>query len=240
MKAGSAHSIEIARVLPLLARFRASPVYDVLMRLPMLAWSVTLATFAAAQFLKYEQEVDPMLSDDLYAVNVAMRLAMIAFLVTIAATVVLRGRPRGQARGWEPRVTALIGTFLIYGVIFLPQRQLPLTAGLVSTILLLAVNAIAIYCLSHLGCSFSIMPEARELVTSGVYTYLRHPLYLAEMIGVTGTVMQFGSVWTALILVVQIALQLRRMHNEEIVLTVVFPEYAEYQRRTARVLPGIY
>jgi len=26
------------------------------------------------------------------------------------------------------------------------------------------------------------MPEARELVTSGVYSYLRHPLYLAEMI----------------------------------------------------------
>jgi protein-S-isoprenylcysteine O-methyltransferase Ste14 len=30
------------------------------------------------------------------------------------------------------------------------------------------------------------------------------------------------------------------MHNEEIVLTAVFPGYAEYQQRTARVLPGIY
>jgi protein-S-isoprenylcysteine O-methyltransferase Ste14 len=238
---GWAHSIGIVRVLALdVARFRASPVYDVLMRLPMLAWSVATATFAGAQFLEYEREVDPMLPDYLYAVNVAMQLAIIAFLVTIAATVVMRGRPRGKARGWEPRATALIGTLLIYAVVFFPRRQLPLTAGILSTLLLLAGNAIAIYCLSHLGRSFSIMPEARELVTSGLYRYLRHPLYLAEMIGVTGTVMQFWSVWTALILAVEIALQVRRMHNEEIVLLAVFPEYVEYQQRTARVLPGIY
>jgi protein-S-isoprenylcysteine O-methyltransferase Ste14 len=241
MKAGCKYSTGIVLVLPLdLARFRGSPAYDVLMRLPMLAWSVASATFAAAGFLKYEREVDPMLPDDLYAVNVAMQLAVIAFLVTIAATVVLRGRPRGKARGWEPRVSALIGTFLVSAIIFFPRRQLPLTAGIVSTILLLSGNAIAIYCLSHLGRSFSIMPEAREFVTSGLYRYLRHPLYLAEMIASTGAVMQFLSVWTALILAVQIAVQLRRMHNEEIVLTAVFPGYAEYQRRTVRVLPGIY
>lgn len=216
-----------------------SPSYDVLMRLPMLAWSVAAAAFGAAQFLKFEREVDPMLPDDLYAVNVAMRLAMIAFLVTIAATIVIRRRARGKARGWEPRVTAFLGTFFIYAVIFFPQRQLPLTAAIISTVLLLAGNAIATYCLSHLGRSFSL-PEARELVRSGVYRYVRHPLHLAEMIGITGTVIQFWSVWTALILAVQIALQLRRMHNEEIVLTAAFPAYAEYKKTTARVLPGIY
>ena len=241
MRAGCAHSIGIVRVLLLdLARFRASTAYDVLMRLPMLAWSVTSATFAASRFLKYEREVDPMLPDDLYAVNVAMQLAVIAFLITIAATVVMRDRPRGKAHGWEPRMSALIGTFLISAIVFFPRRQLPLTVGVVSTLLLLAGNAIAIYCLFHLRRSFSVMPEARELVTSGLYRYLRHPLYLAEMIATTGAVMQFLSVWTALILAVQLAFQLRRMHNEEIVLMAVFPAYAEYKRRTARVLPEIY
>jgi protein-S-isoprenylcysteine O-methyltransferase Ste14 len=241
MKAGWVHSIRIVRRLPLdVARFQASLAYDVLMRLPMLAFAAAAATFTAAQFLKYEREVDPMLPDFLYAINVAMPLAIIAFLITIAATVIMRRRPTGKARGWEPRVTALTGTLLIYAVVFFPRRQLPFTAAILSTLLLLVGNIIAIYCLSHLGRSFSIMPEARELVTSGVYRYLRHPLYLAEMAGITGTVMQFWSVWTALILAVQIALQLRRMHNEEIVLTAVFPAYEEYKRRTARVLPGVY
>ena len=45
---------------------------------------------------------------------------------------------------------------------------------------------------------------------------------------------------TALLLAVQIAFQLRRMHNEEVILGEIFPEYAAYQRRTARLLPGIY
>jgi protein-S-isoprenylcysteine O-methyltransferase Ste14 len=241
MKAGSAHSFGIVRVLPFdLARFQASPAYDVLMRLPMLAWYVAAAAVATGHLLKYQQEVDPMLPDDLYAINVAMRLAIIAFLVTVAATAVVRWRPRGKAVGLEPRVSALIGTFLVTAVVYFPRRQLPLTAGIVSTVLVLTGTTIALYCLSYLGRSFSIMPEARELVTSGLYRHLRHPLYLAEMIAATGMVMQFLSVWTALILAVEIAIQLRRMHNEEIVLIAVFPAYAEYKRKTARVLPGIY
>ena len=52
--------------------------------------------------------------------------------------------------------------------------------------------------------------------------------------------MQFFSVSTALVVAVQIVFQLRRMHNEEAVLTESFPEYAAYQKRTARLLPGIY
>ena len=52
--------------------------------------------------------------------------------------------------------------------------------------------------------------------------------------------MQFASVWTALLLLVQIAFQLRRMHNEEAVLAATFPEYTAYQARTSRLIPGIY
>jgi len=30
------------------------------------------------------------------------------------------------------------------------------------------------------------------------------------------------------------------MHNEELVLTVSFPEYVEYRQTTARLIPGVY
>jgi protein-S-isoprenylcysteine O-methyltransferase Ste14 len=43
-----------------------------------------------------------------------------------------------------------------------------------------------------------------------------------------------------MLLAVQIAFQLRRMHNEELVLTANFPEYTAYRRKTARLIPGIY
>ena len=152
----------------------------------------------------------------------------------------MRARPTGKARGLEPRISALIGTFLVPVVVLLPRRELSLSEGLVSTILLLVGNAIAVYCLTHLGRSFSIMPEARGLVTSGLYRYLRHPLYLAEMLAATGTVLQFLSVWTVLILAIQIAFQIRRMQNEEAVLSEIFSEYAAYKEKTARIIPGIF
>jgi protein-S-isoprenylcysteine O-methyltransferase Ste14 len=217
-----------------------SRVYDVLMRLPLLALAGAFVIKAATNFLKYEREVDPMMPDALFAVNIAMQLAVIAFFVTLAGTVVVRGRPTGKARGLEPRVSALIGTFLIAVVVLFPRRELSFTAGVVSTLLLLGGNAIAVYVLSHLGRSFSIMPEARGLVTSGLYRYVRHPLYFAEVVASIGTVMQFLSVWTVLILAVQIAFQLRRMRNEEVVLMEIFPEYAAYKTHTARLIPGVY
>jgi protein-S-isoprenylcysteine O-methyltransferase Ste14 len=222
------------------ARFQQSRVYDVLMRLPFLALAGTFMVTAAGKSLKYEREVDPMMPDALYAVNIAAQLAVIAFVVTLAVLVVARARPTGRARGLEPRVSALIGTFLIMSVVLFPHHQLSFAAGVVSTLLLLCGNAMAVYVVTHLGRSFGIMPEARGMVTSGLYRYIRHPLYLAEMIASIGTVIQFLSVWTALILAVQIAFQLRQMRNEEIVLLETFPEYAAYKKQTAGIIPGIY
>lgn len=53
--------------------------------------------------------------------------------------------------------------------------------------------------LVELRRSFSIMPEARELATSGSYRLVRHPPYLAEEIAAASSVTQFLSIWTALI-----------------------------------------
>jgi len=110
----------------------------------------------------------------------------------------------------------------------------------VSALLTIAGSALAVVVLAQLRGSFSVMAESRELVTAGVYRIVRHPLYLAEEIAAIGVVMQFFSPWTALVLAVQIAFQLRRMANEEVVLTAAFPEYLAYRKRTARILPGIY
>src|SRR4029077_8897774 len=169
-----------------------------------------------------------------------MRLSVIFYLVVIAATVVVRMRPAGKARGIEPRVSALVGTFLFTVVVLFPRRELSPVAAAVSTLLTLAGNAFAVVVLTQLRGSFSVMAEARRLVTSGVYGIVRHPLYLAEELAVIGIFMQFLSVWTALLLAAQIAFQLRRMHNEEAVLGEVFAEYAAYKAKTARLIPGIY
>jgi protein-S-isoprenylcysteine O-methyltransferase Ste14 len=219
---------------------RQSRAYDVLMRLPLLAWSILLGLMTVVGLQQYISQADPALPSAVYALNIAMRLSVIMYLAVIAATVLVRMRPAGKARGIEPRVSALIGTFLFTVVVLFPRPELSLTAAAVSTLLTLAGNALAIVVLTQLRGSFSIMAEARQLVTSGVYRFVRHPLYLAEEIALIGVVMQYFSLWTLLLLAVQIAFQLRRMHNEEIILGDNFPEYAAYKANTARLIPGIY
>jgi len=217
-----------------------SRLYDVLMRLPMLIWSAFLGLASVVVLQEYVRKADPGLPVVVYILNIAMRLSVIVYLVVIAATVVVRMRPARKARGVEPRISALIGTFLLTVVVVFPRRDLSMLAGLVSAVLTLGGNTFAVVVLTQLRQSFSIMAEARQLVTEGVYRMVRHPLYLAEEIAAIGIVMQFFSLSTAAILAVQIGFQLRRMRNEEVILADTFPEYLAYRARTVRILPGIY
>jgi protein-S-isoprenylcysteine O-methyltransferase Ste14 len=210
------------------------------MRLPMLAWSTALAVIAAAGLGQYIRAADAALPSLVYSVNIAMRLSVIGYLAVLAATVLMRKPPIDKTGGVEPRVSALMGTFLITAVILFPRCELSPTLGVVSTFLILAGDGFAVVTLARLRRSFSIMPEARELVISGPYRFVRHPLYLAEEIATIGSAMQFFSACTAVLLVVHIVFQLRRIWHEEALLTKIFPEYAAYKEKTAGFIPGIY
>jgi protein-S-isoprenylcysteine O-methyltransferase Ste14 len=222
------------------AKLQQSRTYDVLMRLPLAGWATFVATASVAGLMHYVGNADSALPSAVYAINIVMRLSTIAFLILLAASVILRQRPTGRARGVEPRVSALMGSFLVYAIALFPRRELSLTAEVLSTSLILVGSAAAVFALRRLGRSFSVMAEARRLVISGVYRVVRHPLYLAEEIATIGLAVQFLSYWTALLLALQIAFQLRRMYNEEVILGEIFPEYAAYKSKTARLIPGIY
>jgi protein-S-isoprenylcysteine O-methyltransferase Ste14 len=210
-------------------------MHDRLMRLPFLGWMVFCAVAQSAELIRFINtavHIDP--------VYIAMRMSAIAFLLLLAAATIMRTRPSGKANGLEPRISALVGTFMMYSIVLFPRRELSLSLEMISTVLTLIGTAGAIVALSQLGRSFSLMAETRQLVTSGPYRFVRHPLYLAEEVAVFGVFIQFASVWTALLFAANIAVQLRRMHNEELVLTASFPEYGAYRQNTARLIPGIY
>ena len=224
----------------LVARLEWSRVYDVLMRLPILVYGMLIGWTSVIGLAKYVGSADPTLPDAVYRLNIAMRVSNIAFFVLLATMAVVRGRARGKARGVEPRISALIGTFLVYAVALFPRRELSVGGQIVATTLIFLGTALAAYVLLHLGRSFSVMAEARRLVTSGVYRFVRHPLYVAEEIAAAGFVIQFLSYGTLLLFAAHIGFQLRRMRNEEAILTRTFPEYAAYKEKTARLIPGIY
>jgi protein-S-isoprenylcysteine O-methyltransferase Ste14 len=212
-------------------------MYDLLMRLPLLGWGLIAATIQVAGL---SQLMNTKSMDFVYAIHVVTRLSTTTFLLLVAAAVVFRTRPSGKASGLEPRIAALFGSFMMYAILLFPRHDLSLSGEVIATLLMMVGNAGAVVALYRLGRSFSIMAESRRLVTTGPYRFVRHPLYLAEEIAMIGVFLQFASLWTALLLLAQIAFQLRRMHNEELILAANFPPYTAYCRSTPRLIPGVY
>src|ERR1700746_3010730 len=57
-------------------------------------------------------------------VELAAQAAALAFLILLVSLILLRFRPKATAKGWEPRVSALIGTFLPLALVALPMADL--------------------------------------------------------------------------------------------------------------------
>jgi protein-S-isoprenylcysteine O-methyltransferase Ste14 len=215
--------------------------YDLAMRLPILVWASLLAAHSMrclAQDLRNDLLLNSTATSA--AMGVAARSAVIAYLVIVAATVIVRLPPIAQAPGRQPRLTALLGTFFIMALAFFPAARLSLAGEGLSMLLIFLGNALAVLVLLKLRASFSIMAEARELVTTGAYRHIRHPLYLAEGIAAFGVLVQVFSPWTVLVMALHVAFQLKRMGNEEQLLQEAFPDYEAYKRGTARLIPGLY
>jgi protein-S-isoprenylcysteine O-methyltransferase Ste14 len=95
-----------------------------------------------------------------------------------------------------------------------------------------------------LGRRFSglvAIQSGHELVTTGIYRYVRNPSYLGLLVASLGWALLFragvGILITALMLIPLLA----RIRSEERLLTEHFgTEYERYRARTWRLLPGIY
>lgn len=216
-----------------------SAAYDRLMRLPIII-------FTSFFFIRELSGVDAFLAhpplgwDWQYVSTLAARISLLAFLGLLIFFHSIRSRPVNKAAGWEPKVSALLGLTLGNLLLLLDRSATTPALDIASTLLLLVGNYLCVVVLLHLGRSISIMAEARRLVTSGPYSVIRHPLYLAEQVATIGIFLQFMSWPAALVLAVHFVFQVRRMLNEERVLAATFPEYREYSQRTARLIPGVW
>ncbi len=214
-------------------------LYDGMMRLPVLAFT---GFFVVRELSGLEEFImrPPPGWDWGYAVALAARLALLMFLCMLLYFHAMRSRPVSKAQGLEPRISALLGMTLSNLLLLLDRAPPSPLLDTASALLLLAGNYLCMAALLHLGRSVSIMAEARALVTSGPYGLVRHPLYLAEQIAVVGVFLQFLSWQAALVLLLHFAFQVRRMINEERVLSQSFNEYSRYAESTPRLIPGIW
>jgi protein-S-isoprenylcysteine O-methyltransferase Ste14 len=86
---------------------------------------------------------------------------------------------------------------------------------------------------SQLGRSFAIKPEAHQLVTRGVYSKIRNPIYVFGVVTLAGLVLVLHRpiLWLGLLAI--IAMQTLRARREAQVLEAAFGDaYREYRRKT--------
>lgn len=122
-------------------------------------------------------------------------------------------------------------------VLWRPVLELDARIGLS---IMAAGEAFTVAGMLTLGRSFSIFSEVRELRTTGLYRFVRHPLYLGEMVAVWGYLLAWPAPWSIACALVFTALQSWRARVEEGRLLAHHPAYAEYRRRVGFLWPRMW
>jgi protein-S-isoprenylcysteine O-methyltransferase Ste14 len=95
-----------------------------------------------------------------------------------------------------------------------------------------------------LGNRFSglvAIQSGHTLVTTGMYSVIRHPSYLGLLLSSLGWALAFRSILGALLALALVPPILARIDSEEALLHSQFgDEYDRYRARTSRLLPGVY
>jgi protein-S-isoprenylcysteine O-methyltransferase Ste14 len=94
-----------------------------------------------------------------------------------------------------------------------------------------------------LRASFSPFPrplEGAALVESGVYRLIRHPIYSGLVLAAVGWATVASSALTIAAGGVLFLLFAGKSRREEAWLALAHPGYADYQRRTRRMIPWVY
>ena len=224
---------------PRLLKARETKYYDVLTALPLILW-----------FAYGALQVRPILVNDVHLMGsgaatlftyvqfVSLSLVTLFDLLLIYLLVV-RDRPVAKSKGVLPRAFGFAGTFFGVSILQLPVAHLSLIAQVIAALLVGLGSLGSFLVLWRLGKSFSIMPEARRLVTGGPYALARHPLYTVELVTICGTALQFQAPWSWVLAAAVLALLWIRSHYEEQVLEAAYPEYGAYRARTKRFIPGV-
>ncbi|MGI9101635.1 MAG: methyltransferase family protein [Terriglobales bacterium] len=159
----------------------------------------------------------------------------------IAASFVMRGAPKARVTSFTARlsayaVTALVPAYLALAPQFVPV-DVPVVLRWISLAMWLIGCLLGLWGIWNLRYSFSIEPQARQLVTAGPYRYVRHPMYASYVLQYGAILLGRFSLGFALVMAAWLLLLWARMQFEETVLSAAFPGYEDYRRRVGALVP---
>jgi len=129
-----------------------------------------------------------------------------------------------------PLLYAVLTT--LYFLIALQQTSIQLH-HIIGTIIVTSAFILWIIARVQLGNSFTIGAHAKELVTIGLYSKLRHPVYYFSILTVSGIAIFTWSIYMTIPIMLLIVIEIIRIRQEEQILTSAFGKYyLKYKQTT--------
>ena len=95
----------------------------------------------------------------------------------------------------------------------------------------------------HKRGNFNIRPDIKEnceLVTGGIYTYVRHPMYLSVLVSMFGIAVIYFTYYEFVLFLFLLLTLLVKLFYEESLWQCRSPAYITYMKKTKRLIPFVF
>ena len=194
---------------------------------------------------------------DLLLLGVTSIELIVIFLLTQSFTIVDRiyvlqhlivlgiALTRDSPRAWDYSMSSSVAVGVAYIYPYAQVIYLRLSSGYIMSpvaglILVTFAAILSLISLLMMGRAFGVRPALRDLVTTGPYRFVRHPMYLAYFLADIGYNLQESNVVTVLFVLVGWVSLVYRIRAEERVLSQhpAWPAYLSLVRY--RIFPGLW
>jgi protein-S-isoprenylcysteine O-methyltransferase Ste14 len=132
-----------------------------------------------------------------------------------------------------PAIVVPLVVLLLY--FFVPGlKEQPWTASRIAGAILAVVGySIFVTARLQMGKSFAVTPQAKELVTHGLYSKIRNPIYVFVDVMICGLILALHLYWLFVLFPLLVAMHIFRAHREAKVLREKFGQrYLDYRIQT--------
>lgn len=190
--------------------------------------------------------IKPDIFQNIYYLIYLIMLYAVGILDTIIRPIEIKKKEKGSFRKYIG-ILFLINPFLmILAVIEVEfwgwRSDLISTLGLILYFMGVVMVLISRYSLGKQATGTLVIRDDHELITSGIYKYVRHPIYGSGMFGIIGFVLVTQSI---IISILTIIIYFKIFHDrveyeEQLLLEEFGTEYEKYMKNSKKFIPLIW